>query len=736
MAGTGQEYAARKKAKASRKRLRAKHGDVGNETSAAKRRRRKKHRRVCEAMCYSLPTPENPFNEAELKGVKTPSRKRKPTPGAIETSGKKSDAKKAAVTRGGSRTGREREEEEGEGLRVGERTLPGNGCGDGDGVWDGDGKQQQRRSIFPPFRKNLWPFGPSGKGELQGIDDKRLPSDFRRCFFIATGQIRSYKVGGKLGEGLKERGLQEGGGVGDGDVKKGKQGEPLLFERRCWEGCLRGRDVLGVLPPPAQRSVLLLNRPDRNTSPTISSNSKRDPYSSVSMSEQHDPQCGTLGFAERESSGVLGYLLPAVFHLKAQQPAVKAGEGPIALIVVATAERAREVRRVCKPLQDVMGFRCVSVHSQAPIGHQIEGLGCQVVEMVVGTAARLSELLRCEGIRLGRVSFFVLHDVDELLQTADDQNPAAEQLSQIASAVRSDRQVVFLSRKFSVPVNVLLGKLWLPAAASSNPIIARAANEVSNLAIAVGVTQTVCVCSQEKKTAKIASFLGEIREGEKESRVKSRTVVLTRGEEVIASIARVLKKAKHRTELVTEAQIKADRLSAMKAQEVEEGDEEGEEDVDKQEGIDGGYDSDVSEEMGVRRQRQGEQGVKRRTKKKQCSRRKQLKVTRVGDDFRVGRATVLIATASALSKLGMDLESVPCLVFYDFPGSFQEYLCQISKVARKTARARIHSLFTKEDALQAVDLVAHLEECGQLVDDKLQKIANAVLTVRKQQQQR
>lgn len=64
--GKGDETIAKKRNKVKRKRLRrdlATTSDFIKGVIAAKRRRKDGTRRMCEGMCYSLPTPENPFND-------------------------------------------------------------------------------------------------------------------------------------------------------------------------------------------------------------------------------------------------------------------------------------------------------------------------------------------------------------------------------------------------------------------------------------------------------------------------------------------------------------------------------------------------------------------------------------------------------------------------------------------------------------------------------------------------
>ncbi|XP_062202339.1 DEAD-box ATP-dependent RNA helicase 52B-like [Phragmites australis] len=68
--GKGDDALARKRNKVHRKRLRSSDNAVSERVAAiiaSKRRRKSGKRRACEGMCFSLPTPDDPFNDRHLK---------------------------------------------------------------------------------------------------------------------------------------------------------------------------------------------------------------------------------------------------------------------------------------------------------------------------------------------------------------------------------------------------------------------------------------------------------------------------------------------------------------------------------------------------------------------------------------------------------------------------------------------------------------------------------------------
>ncbi|KAJ4751581.1 ATP-dependent RNA helicase [Rhynchospora pubera] len=96
----GDDAIRRKKNKSNRKRMRSSESAVSARVSAiiaSKRRRKAGKRRVCEGMCYSLPTPDDPFNDHH--GKKEPEKKKKKKSKGIP--GEKQNEKNMVIVDGG-----------------------------------------------------------------------------------------------------------------------------------------------------------------------------------------------------------------------------------------------------------------------------------------------------------------------------------------------------------------------------------------------------------------------------------------------------------------------------------------------------------------------------------------------------------------------------------------------------------------------------------------------------------
>lgn len=93
---TGEDYKIKKKNKSLRKKLRSESSTVSNRIAAIiaqKKRRQSGKRRMCQGMCFSLPTLEDPFNEKPLKkDIKKKDKKsKKPSKGLTENGKRKAN---------------------------------------------------------------------------------------------------------------------------------------------------------------------------------------------------------------------------------------------------------------------------------------------------------------------------------------------------------------------------------------------------------------------------------------------------------------------------------------------------------------------------------------------------------------------------------------------------------------------------------------------------------------------
>ena len=88
--------------------------------------------------------------------------------------------------------------------------------------------------------------------------------------------------------------------------------------------------------------------------------------------------------------------------------------------------------------------------------------------------------------------------------------------------------------------------------------------------------------------------------------------------------------------------------------------------------------------------------------------------------FKAGKCMVLIATDVA--SRGLDVKDITCVINYDFPKEIESYIHRIGRTARGTASGTAYSLFTRDNAGMAFDLIKILSDCKQNVPAELEAL--------------
>ncbi|GFP90990.1 probable ATP-dependent RNA helicase ddx5 [Phtheirospermum japonicum] len=86
-------------------------------------------------------------------------------------------------------------------------------------------------------------------------------------------------------------------------------------------------------------------------------------------------------------------------------------DGPFLLYLVQSQDRSYKVCQVCKFLE-VVGIQTLSLHSGAPIDHQIQSLKSYEPEFLVSTPERLLELLSMKAVDISDVSLMVVDGLE------------------------------------------------------------------------------------------------------------------------------------------------------------------------------------------------------------------------------------------------------------------------------------------------------------------------------------
>ncbi|KAK5642152.1 hypothetical protein RI129_008319 [Pyrocoelia pectoralis] len=91
-------------------------------------------------------------------------------------------------------------------------------------------------------------------------------------------------------------------------------------------------------------------------------------------------------------------------------------------------------------------------------------------------------------------------------------------------------------------------------------------------------------------------------------------------------------------------------------------------------------------------------------------------------DFRSGKAPILVATDVAAR--GLDVEDVKFVINFDYPSNSEDYVHRIGRTGRSQRTGTAYTFFTSINANKASDLVAVLKEAKQVINPKLQEMAD------------
>ncbi|XP_012542318.1 DEAD-box ATP-dependent RNA helicase 20 isoform X2 [Monomorium pharaonis] len=93
-------------------------------------------------------------------------------------------------------------------------------------------------------------------------------------------------------------------------------------------------------------------------------------------------------------------------------------------------------------------------------------------------------------------------------------------------------------------------------------------------------------------------------------------------------------------------------------------------------------------------------------------------------EFRNGKTMILVATDVAAR--GLDVEDVKYVINFDYPNSSEDYIHRIGRTGRCQSAGTAYAYFTPNNARQAKELIAVLEEAGQAINPQLADLANSV----------
>ncbi|XP_017862220.1 PREDICTED: ATP-dependent RNA helicase DDX42 [Drosophila arizonae] len=148
-----------------------------------------------------------------------------------------------------------------------------------------------------------------------------------------------------------------------------------------------------------------------------------------------------IGIAKTGSGKTAAFIWPLLTHLMDQRE-LRAGDGPIGLILAPTRELSLQIYNEAKKFGKVYNINVVCCYGGGSKWEQSKALeqGC---EIVVATPGRMIDMVKMKATNLRRVTFLVLDEADRMFHMGFE-----PQVRSICNHVRPDRQTLLFSATF------------------------------------------------------------------------------------------------------------------------------------------------------------------------------------------------------------------------------------------------------------------------------------------------
>ncbi|ORY15539.1 hypothetical protein BCR34DRAFT_477754 [Clohesyomyces aquaticus] len=163
-----------------------------------------------------------------------------------------------------------------------------------------------------------------------------------------------------------------------------------------------------------------------------------------------------IGVAKTGSGKTIAFGIPLIRHIL-DQPKLKAGEGPIVLILAPTRELAVQIVRELKPFLKASDLKAACAYGGAPIKDQIAEIKRGGIHVLCATPGRLIDLLQSNSGRVlnfRRVTYVILDEADRMFDMGFE-----PQVMKIMAQIRPDRQTALFSATFPRNMHALAKKI-------------------------------------------------------------------------------------------------------------------------------------------------------------------------------------------------------------------------------------------------------------------------------------
>jgi len=207
-----------------------------------------------------------------------------------------------------------------------------------------------------------------------------------------------------------------------------------------------------------------------------------------------------IAIARTGSGKTLGFLVPAMVHIRAQKP-LQRGDGPMCVVLTPTRELCQQVEEEANKFGHAMGVRTTPVYGGAPKFEQRNKLR-DGTEIVVACPGRLLDFIQSRETNMHRCSFLILDEADRMLDMGFE-----PQIRKIVSQMRKDRQTLMYSATWPKEVRRLADDFLV------RPGLLQIGNAGDELAANPNIQQIVEVVEEYDKPTKFTKFMERAYQG-------------------------------------------------------------------------------------------------------------------------------------------------------------------------------------------------------------------------------
>ena len=207
-----------------------------------------------------------------------------------------------------------------------------------------------------------------------------------------------------------------------------------------------------------------------------------------------------IGLASTGSGKTLGFALPAMVHIMAQDY-LQAGDGPIALVLAPTRELALQIKAECDKFGASSQVKNTCIYGGVPKGPQLRDLQ-QGVEIAIATPGRLLDFLDAGQTNLRRTTYLVLDEADRMLDLGLE-----PQLARVVAQVRPDRQTLMWSATWPPEVEKLAANFL------RRPLMVQV-NAAATLSANAAIEQHFEVCPENERHGRFLQLLRQCHSAE------------------------------------------------------------------------------------------------------------------------------------------------------------------------------------------------------------------------------